>query len=148
MRRQTGFTLIELVVTMAIVGILASVAMPLAEVSMQRARESELRSALRQIREGLDAYKRAVRRAGYSAAQTVRLTRAHWTRWPVVLKMPRAPLPPKYSSCAACRVTRFQAGAMSLRQTPGANGLMPARPTHPPKVKMFLMCIRCPPASV
>jgi general secretion pathway protein G len=54
-----GFTLIELVVTVALVGILALVAVPLGELSVQRLREGELRSALRQIREALDAYKRA-----------------------------------------------------------------------------------------
>jgi general secretion pathway protein G len=58
-RRARGFTLIELVVTAAIVGVLASIVLPLAELSAQRSREIELRGALRQIREGIDAYKRA-----------------------------------------------------------------------------------------
>ena len=57
--RARGFTLLELVVTVAIVGILASVAVPLGELGVQRAREHELRTGLRQIRTAIDAYKRA-----------------------------------------------------------------------------------------
>jgi general secretion pathway protein G len=55
-----GFTLIELLITVVIVGILALSAMPLAELAVQRTRESELRSSLRQLREAIDAYRRDV----------------------------------------------------------------------------------------
>lgn len=58
-RRAIGFTLIELIVTVAILGVLASVAMPLAQMTALRAKESELRTALRTLRNGIDAYKAA-----------------------------------------------------------------------------------------
>src|SRR4051812_11229858 len=48
-----------MVIVVAIVGILASAAYPVASLVSQRARESELRIALRQIREAIDEYKRA-----------------------------------------------------------------------------------------
>ena len=54
-----GFTLIELIITVAIVAILSTAVVPLIQVTMQRAREHELRTALRQMREAIDAYKQA-----------------------------------------------------------------------------------------
>jgi general secretion pathway protein G len=60
MKRAGGFTLIELVVAVAIVGVLAMMAVPLMEATARRQKEADLRAALRQIRGAIDAYHQAV----------------------------------------------------------------------------------------
>ena len=53
----TGITLIELMVTMAIMSILAAGILPLSQVTYKRTRELELKRNLRIIRTALDEYK-------------------------------------------------------------------------------------------
>jgi general secretion pathway protein G len=55
-----GFSFIELLVVATIVLILASAAMPLARVTVQRQREVELRRVLREMRTAIDRHKDAV----------------------------------------------------------------------------------------
>lgn len=57
--RAGGFTYVELMITLAIMAVLALVALPTAQLMRARAREHELRSNLIEIREAIDAYKRA-----------------------------------------------------------------------------------------
>lgn len=57
--RARGFSLVEVLVTVAIVALLASVAVPLAETAVRRGKEQELKAALYRIRDAIDAYKLA-----------------------------------------------------------------------------------------
>jgi general secretion pathway protein G len=59
-RSPHGFSFIELVIATAVMLVLASAALPLARVSIKRQKEADLRYALRQMREGIDAYRDAV----------------------------------------------------------------------------------------
>lgn len=57
--RKRGYTIIELLVVMAVLGILATAAMPLAELGVRRAKERELKQAAWDIRRAIDLYKQA-----------------------------------------------------------------------------------------
>lgn len=57
-RGARGLTLIELVVTIAILSILSAMVLPIAKVTLKREKELELRRALRTMREAIDEYKK------------------------------------------------------------------------------------------
>jgi general secretion pathway protein G len=102
-----GFTLIEMLIAAAIVALLATVALPLAEVTVQRNKEQDLRRSLREVRGAIDAYKRAtdegriekkVDRSGYPPSLTVLVEGVKDVRSPkddkmfFLRRLPRDPL--------------------------------------------------------
>lgn len=67
-RGQLGLTLVELIVTIAILGILASVAYPIARFQIQRQKEQVLRDDLWTMRHAIDAYKDAADRHAFETS--------------------------------------------------------------------------------
>ncbi|MEO8598495.1 MAG: prepilin-type N-terminal cleavage/methylation domain-containing protein, partial [bacterium] len=54
--QQTGFTMIELLVVMAVIGVLLSLAVPRYSNSVEKSREAVLRANLSLTRQSLDKY--------------------------------------------------------------------------------------------
>jgi general secretion pathway protein G len=111
-----GFTLVELVVVVAIVGILAAAVFPLADLVARRGRESELREALRTLRGAIDAYKKAsdegriakaADASGYPPSLEVLVSgvpdasKAGQARIYILRRLPRDPMAPDRSVPAA-----------------------------------------------
>jgi general secretion pathway protein G len=57
---ESGLTLVELIITVAIVAILASAALPVARFQVKREKERELRRDLWEMRDAIDRYRDAV----------------------------------------------------------------------------------------
>ena len=62
--KESGTTLLELLITISIIAVLASVAMPLSKVSGKRTREIELRQELRSVRAAIDTFRADWNREG------------------------------------------------------------------------------------
>jgi general secretion pathway protein G len=104
-----GLTLIEVLVSIAVLGVLAGAAMPLVQMTVTRTRELELRRALRQVRDGIDRFKAEYDKARTNArdarADFKKLVSADRTGYPVTLdemvatkilrRMPRDPMDPE-----------------------------------------------------
>jgi len=77
---QRGLTYLELMITVAILLVLAAAALPVARLTIKRQRELELRSALRQVRDAIDLYKQ------YSDSGTIPQEGLQSEGYPVDLK--------------------------------------------------------------
>src|SRR6266567_3043905 len=56
-RNRNGFTLLEIIIVITILSVLTAAAIPMVRNTVRRERESDLRLALRQIRQAIDRYK-------------------------------------------------------------------------------------------
>lgn len=55
--KSAGFSLLELIITLAILSILVTAVVPLTKTNLKRQREMELKQTLREIRQAVDRYK-------------------------------------------------------------------------------------------
>jgi general secretion pathway protein G len=87
-----GFSLIELIITVAVLAILTLGVMPLVQVSVKRQKEQQLRAALREMREAIDQFHReALAGAQYQVNQQQGLSTAQQEQAPRPPQNPQNP---------------------------------------------------------
>jgi general secretion pathway protein G len=91
-RRCAGFTVAELITVVAIVGILASVAMPLANFGIRRQKEIELHERLRRITEAIDRYHELAQQPAGSPGGLKELPNIDQGPWPKDLETLAKPI--------------------------------------------------------
>jgi len=69
---QQGFSLLELIITLAILSLLFGMAVPVMDYTAKRQREAELKASLRTIRNALESFKRTATQEGFSVFETDR----------------------------------------------------------------------------
>lgn len=138
-----GFSYIEIIITVAILALLATAAVPYLELTTTRQKEADLNRNLREIREAIDRYKRAS-----DEGHIPRLLED--SGYPKRLEdlsdgIEDAQDPKKIKSifCAAFRATpcirqKVNLQKMRLPRKPGANVVMTARQTNR---KLARMCL-------
>jgi len=99
-RSERGFTLLELIVAATILSILTLMALPLAQLTIKREKEKQLRQALWQMRDAIDRYKDAADPAASRSKSILRVIRPTSIRW---------------SKASTCRARKSGFCVLSLR---------------------------------
>lgn len=142
-----GFTLLELVVALAILSILVTMATPVVQLQAQRQKESELRAALRDIRNAIDAYKRAADAGRIAKAADAS---GYPSRLEVLVEGVTDTRDPKgrlIFFCAGYHRIRLRLTQRLPLPRRGASAALKAHPPHPRKAMTFSTSIRCRPSA-
>lgn len=101
---KSGFTLLEIIIVITILSVLTAAAVPLVRNAVRRERESELRLALRQIRQAIDEYYKYNVRTG---GQAIPIQEKTQSGYPKTLEILAEGFTPRGSAGTSGNLQRF-----------------------------------------